>query len=66
MFKSYDDMIEDLEREMRRVSDDILLHMFRMSSASGEVWSPRVDVYETADTVVVRSAWPASTPIKSS
>jgi HSP20 family protein len=53
-FKSYDDMLNDLERQMKRVSDDILTHMFRMSSASGEVWSPRVDVYETADAVVVK------------
>lgn len=54
MFKSYDDMLEELEREMRRVSDDMLLQMFRVSSTSGEVWSPRVDVYETADAVVVK------------
>lgn len=54
MYKSYDEMLEELEREMRRVSDDVLLHMFRISSASGEVWSPRVDVYETAETVVVK------------
>lgn len=54
MFKSYDDMLEDLERDMRRMSDDILLQMFRMSSTSGDVWAPRVDVYETADTVVVK------------
>jgi len=53
-FKSYDDMLNDLERQMKRVSDDILTHMFRMSSASGEVWSPRVDVYETATAVVVK------------
>lgn len=54
MYKSYDEMLEELEREMRRVSDDVLLHMFRISSASGEVWSPRVDVYETVDSVVVK------------
>jgi len=54
LFKSYDDMLEDLERDMRRMSDDILLQMFRMSSTSGDVWAPRVDVYETADTVVVK------------
>lgn len=54
MFKSYDEMLEELEREMRRVSDDMLLQMFRISSTSGEVWSPRVDVYETADAVVVK------------
>ncbi|MCX8052688.1 MAG: Hsp20/alpha crystallin family protein [Armatimonadetes bacterium] len=54
MFKSYDEMVEELEREMRRVSDDLLLQMFRMSSMSGEVWAPRVDVYETVDAVVVK------------
>ncbi|MCE5324398.1 Hsp20/alpha crystallin family protein [bacterium] len=54
IFKSYDEMLEELEREMRRVSDDMLLQMFRISSTSGEVWSPRVDVYETADAVVVK------------
>ncbi len=54
MFKSYDEMLEELEREMRRVSDDVLLQMFRISTTSGEVWAPRVDVYETARTVVVK------------
>lgn len=54
MFKSYDDMMEELERDMRRMSDDILLQMFRMSSTSGDVWAPRVDVYETCDSVVVK------------
>jgi len=54
MYKSYDEMLEELEREMRRVSDDVLLHMFRISSTSGEVWSPRVDVYETTESVVVK------------
>ena len=54
MYKSYDEMLEELEREMRRVSDDVLLHMFRISSTSGEVWSPRMDVYETTQSVVVK------------
>ncbi len=54
MHKSYDDMLEELEREMRRVSDDILLQMFRISSMSGEVWAPRVDLYERSDAVVVK------------
>lgn len=55
MFKSYDDMLEEFEHEMRRVSDDMLLQMFRISGTSGEVWTPRVDVYETADAVVVKA-----------
>lgn len=54
MFKSYDEMLEELEREMRRVSDDMLLQVFRVSGMSGELWTPRVDVYETAENVVVK------------
>lgn len=54
MFGSYDDMVEELEREMRRVSDELLLHVFRLTSAGGEVWAPRADVYETAEAVVVK------------
>ena len=54
MHMSYDDMLEDFEREMRRVSDDMLLQMFRVAGASGEVWAPRVDVYETDSEVVVK------------
>lgn len=54
MFKSYEDMLEELEREMRRISDDMLLQMFRLPGAAGEVWTPRVDVYETNDQLVVK------------
>ncbi len=54
MYKSYDEMLEELEREMRRISDDVLLQVFRISGTSGEVWSPRMDVYETADALVVK------------
>lgn len=54
MFKSYDDMMDDMEREMRRISDDVLLQMFRLQGTSGEVWAPRVDVYETSEDLVVK------------
>jgi len=54
MFKSYEDMLEELEREMRRISDDMLLQMFRLPGAAGEVWAPRVDVYETTEKLVVK------------
>ena len=54
MFRSYDDMLEEFEREMRRVSDDMLLQMFRVSGGAGDVWAPRVDVYETVESVVVK------------
>ncbi len=54
MFKSYDEMLEEFEREMRRVSDDMLLQMFRVPGSPGDVWAPRMDVYETANDVVVK------------
>jgi HSP20 family protein len=54
MFKSYEDMLAQLEREMRRISDDMLLQMFRLQGAGGEVWAPRVDIYETKDKLVVK------------
>jgi len=47
-------MLDELEKEMRRVTDDILMQMFRMSGSAGEVWSPRVDVYETRDAIVLK------------
>lgn len=54
MFKSYDEMVEEFEREMRRLSDDMLLQIFRLPPGSGEVWAPRVDVYETEEELVVK------------
>jgi len=55
LLKSYEDMFDELDRELRRLSDETLMHMFRLPG-SEEVWSPRVDVYETSDTLVVKVA----------
>jgi HSP20 family protein len=54
MYKSYDDMLDELERQMRRISDDMLMQMFGLPGSLGEVWSPRVDVYETKDNLVIK------------
>ncbi len=54
MFKSYDEMVEEFEREMQRLSDDMLLQIFRLPPGTGEVWAPRVDVYETKEELVVK------------
>jgi HSP20 family protein len=54
MPKSYDEILDDIEREMRRISDDMLVQIFRLHSTTGEVWSPRVDIYETKDKLVVK------------
>jgi len=54
MPKFYDDILDDIEREMLRISDDMLVQIFRLHSTTGEVWSPRVDIYETKDKLVVK------------
>ena len=53
VFKSYEDMFDELDRELRRLSDETLMHFFHPPNAV-EVWSPRVDVYETSDELVVK------------
>ncbi len=54
MFKSYKDMLEELEEEMQRVSEYVLKHALRLPGSSNEVWTPRVDIYETVDNLVVK------------
>jgi HSP20 family protein len=54
MYLSRDDIFDELEREMRRLSDEALLHMFRLPGTTQEAWAPRIDVYETEDAVVVK------------
>ncbi len=53
IFKSYEEMFEELDRELRRLSDETLMNMFHLPS-SEEVWQPRVDVYETKEELCVK------------
>ena len=39
---------------MRRVTDDILMQVFRMSGSAGELWTPRVDIYETVEDIIIK------------
>ena len=48
------DKFDELEQEMRRLSDEALLSMFRLPGVSQNGWSPRTDVYETEDEIVVK------------
>jgi HSP20 family protein len=52
-FKSYEDMFDELDRELRQLSDETFMHFFRLPN-SEELWQPRVDVYETATELVVK------------
>jgi len=54
MSRAQDDVFDQLEREMRRLSDEALMQMFRLPGVAQEVWAPRVDVYETEDELVVK------------
>jgi len=54
MQRAQDDIFNQLEREMRRLSDEALMQMFRLPGVTQEVWAPRVDVYETEDELVVK------------
>jgi HSP20 family protein len=54
MSRAQDDIFDQLEREMRRLSDEALMQMFRLPGVTQEVWAPRVDVYETEDELVVK------------
>jgi len=54
MYRLQDDIFDELEREMRRLSDEALLQMFRVPGMPQDTWSPRVDVYETDDDIIVK------------
>lgn len=54
MSRAQDDIFDQLEREMRRLSDEALMQMFRLPGVAQEVWAPRVDVYETEEELVVK------------
>ena len=51
--KSSEDVFDELDRELRQLSEEALTHFFR-TAYSDKVWAPRVDVYETADDLVVK------------
>ena len=54
MYHSQDDVFDQLEREMRKLSDEALLQMFRLPGMSHEAWAPRVDVYETDAELIIK------------
>ena len=51
--KRYEDLFDEMDRELRRLSDETLMHFFRPPDGE-EVWAPRADVYETNDELVVK------------
>jgi|SRR5579872_5664310 len=53
MFKDYDELIREMEREMQRLADQAFAGLVRMSEGPDRFWYPRADVYETANHVLV-------------
>ncbi|MDO8684947.1 MAG: Hsp20/alpha crystallin family protein [Armatimonadota bacterium] len=54
MYRVQDDVFDELGREMRKLSDEALLQMFRLPGMTQEAWAPRVDVYETDNELVIK------------
>lgn len=54
MFKDYEDVVKQMEFEMRRCSAEAMRRLLELPPESQEFWLPRADVYETEHDVVVR------------
>lgn len=54
MFKDYEDLIKQMEFEMRRASAEAMRCMLELPENAQEFWLPRADVYETETDLVVR------------
>lgn len=53
MFKDYEDLLRQMEFEMRRCSAEAMRRIVELPSGSQEFWLPRTDVYETETDLVV-------------
>ena len=53
MFKDYDELIREMEREMQRLADQAFAGLVKLSEGPERFWYPRADVYETADHLLV-------------
>lgn len=54
MFKYYDDLLRQMEYEMRKCSAEAMRRLIELPNGDEEFWLPQADVYETDDDVVVR------------
>ena len=53
MFKDYDELNGEMEREMQRLADQAFAGLVKLSEGPDRFWYPRADVFETADHVLV-------------
>jgi len=54
MFKSYEDMIRQMEREMQRFQQEAFGSLLGGGGLPGRMWQPNVDICEGEDTLWVR------------
>lgn len=55
MFRSYRDILRQMEMEMQRLSDEALLSVFGPLGTVERFWQPPVDVCETEDALMVKA-----------
>ena len=54
MPKDYDDILKQMEFEMRRCSAEAMRRLLELPADKHEFWLPKTDVYETEDDLIVR------------
>lgn len=54
MPKDHDDILKQMEFEMRRCSAEAMRRLLELPADRQEFWLPRTDVYETEDDLIVR------------
>ena len=54
MFDRYDDLIRQMEREMRRLQQEAFGSIITGASSPGRLWQPNVDICETEECLWVR------------
>jgi HSP20 family protein len=54
MPKDHDDILKQMEFEMRRCSAEAMRRLLELPADKQEFWLPRTDVYETEDELIVR------------
>lgn len=53
MPKDYDELVQEMEREMQRLADQAFAGLVKLSEGPERFWRPRADVFETEDHVLV-------------
>jgi HSP20 family protein len=53
MFKDYDELVREMQREMQRLADQAFAGLVKLSEGPDRFWYPRADIHETAEHILV-------------